>query len=181
VPLRVLCPGEHTTATLLYRLFHPEEGEVEQVVFSEIMPALARGDADRGVCIHEGRFTYTRHGLALVEDLGERWERATGAPLPLGGILARGDLGHGVAERVQEVVEDSIRWALAHRDRTLPTMRRHAQEFDDDILWRHVELYVNEWTVNLGETGAQALATFADLARAHGVVPPDAPVLEVVG
>jgi len=170
-PARVLAPGEHTTAALLYRLFHPGAGELEHVVFSDIMPALASGAADLGVCIHEGRFTYEEHGLELVEDLGATWERATSAPLPLGGIVARKRLGEELLRRVQAVVRDSLEYGLAHRAEALETMRRHAQEASDDVLYAHVDLYVNEWTRDLGTEGRRALAALAERAAAAGILP----------
>ena len=176
---RVLCPGEHTTAALLYRLFHAEEGALEQVVFSEIMPALETGAADFGVCIHEGRFTWREHGLALVEDLGEVWERATSTPLPLGGILARRGLGDETIRTVIGVLRDSLAYALANRDDTIATMRRHAQELTDDVLFKHVDLYVNEWTEDLGPSGRAALQMLSRQAEGVGLVPRGAPPLRV--
>ena len=122
-------------------------------------PSLRDGSADLGVCIHEARFTWREQGLALVEDLGETWERATGAPLPLGGLVARTDLGEELTRSVARAVADSVRWAREHRDACLPTMRRHAQEADDAVLWGHVELYVNDWTQDLGREGRRALRT----------------------
>ena len=166
---RVLCPGAHTTATLLYRLFHAGEGVLDQVVFAEIMPALETGTADFGVCIHEGRFTWQQHGLALVEDLGEVWERTTSTPLPLGGILARHRLGGPRIQAVTDVLRDSLAYALSHRDETVPTMRRHAQELTDDVLFKHVDLYVNEWTTDLGDTGRTALRMLSRQATRVGV------------
>lgn len=166
---RVLCPGRWTTATLLWRLFHPEPVELEQRVFSDILPALESGAADFGVCIHEARFTWRAHGLELVEDLGERWERATGAALPLGGIVARTDLGPEVLAEVAGLVRRSLDWGLAHRAACLPTMRRHAQEQADDVLWAHVETYVNAWTRELGDEGRRALAALEARARAAGL------------
>jgi 1,4-dihydroxy-6-naphthoate synthase len=168
-PLRVLAPGEHTTAALLYRLFHDEA--LEHVVFSDIMPALTSGAADLGVCIHEGRFTYQEHGLELVEDLGETWERATSAPLPLGGIVGRKRLGEEVLQRVQAVIRDSLDYGLAHRRETLESMRAHAQEASDDVLFAHVDLYVNEWTRDLGAEGRRALAALSEQAAAARIVP----------
>lgn len=165
-----LCPGEETTATLLFRMFHPGTTRVRQVVFSEIMPALARREADFGVCIHEGRFTWEAEGLHLVEDLGVRWETETGQPLPLGGLIARRRLGPELLQTIQDVIRESIGHALADPDGALPTMRRYAQEFDDDVLMRHVELYVNRWTESLGETGAAALAELSRRARETGLV-----------
>lgn len=162
-----LCPGEHTTAALLFRMFYPESTRIEQVVFSDIMPRLIDGTADFGVCIHEGRFTWQDHGLGLVEDLGARWEQETHCPLPLGGILASRSLGESVVEKVQAVVRDSLLWANAHPVKPLASMRKYAQEFNDDVLMQHVELYVNDWTIGLGEVGQQALDELAK--RAHRV------------
>jgi len=164
-----LCPGRLTTAALLFELFHPGTTRVEHVVFSEIMPRLSAGIADFGVCIHEGRFTWQRHGLGLVEDLGARWEEESRCPLPLGGLVADRNLPRETIATVQAVVRDSLQFALATPAAALPTMRAHAQEFDDDVLMRHVDLYVNEWTEDLGETGARALDEFSARARAVGI------------
>ena len=152
-----LCPGRHTTAALLFDLFHPHTTRVEQVVFSEIMPRLQARTADFGVCIHEGRFTWQTHGLALVEDLGTRWETETGCPLPLGGIVASCRLPDATIGAVQRVIHESLLFALRDREAPLPTVRRHAREFDDRVLMQHVELYVNDRTIDLGSTGARAL------------------------
>lgn len=165
----VLAPGEHTTATLLWRIFHPGEGPLEQVVFSEIMPALERGDARLGVCIHEGRFTYQAHGLELAEDLGRRWEEATSLPLPLGGIVARRRLGDDVITALTDAVRESLAYARAHADEALLTMRHHAQEDSDDVLWKHVELYVTDETASLSTHGRAALEELARRARAAGL------------
>lgn len=167
-PRRVLAPGAGTTATLLLRALHPELCAPEilhQVPFHEILPALARGAADAGVAIHEGRFTFAQHGLTLREDLGASWERLTGHPVPLGGLLARRDLGAPVHAALARALADSLAFARRAPQAALPTMRRHAQEFEDDVLWRHVELYVNERTADLGEPGRAALD---ELARRTG-------------
>ncbi len=163
-----LCPGEHTTATLLFELFHPRTTRIEQTVFSDIMPRLTAGTTDFGVCIHEGRFTWQAQGLHLVEDLGSRWEAETGSPLPLGGIVASRRLPAEVTTAVQRVIHDSLALALADPAAPLPTMRAHAQEFDDGVLRQHVELYVNEWTVDLGDTGRRALDALSTRAAAVG-------------
>lgn len=166
-----LCPGEHTTAALLFKLFYPDSTQVLHTVFSEIMPALQRGEADFGVCIHEGRFTWQEQGLSRVEDLGTRWESETGCPLPLGGIVGRKRLGDNLLARVQAVIHDSIQYGLAHPEDTYPTMREHAQEFDDHVLMQHVDLYVNQWTVDLGEEGHRALNELSRRSSAVGLVP----------
>jgi len=164
-----LCPGEQTTASLLFAMFYPGTTRVEQVVFSEIMPRLKAGRADFGVCIHEGRFTWQAGGLSLVEDLGTRWERETACPLPLGGIVASRRLPMATAIAVQRVILDSLELALAKPAAALPTMRAHAQEFDDAVLMQHVDLYVNDYTRDLGEVGRRALAALCERTAAAGL------------
>lgn len=179
-----LCPGELTTATMLFKLFYglalsSNLIEIDHCVFSEIMPALKSKTADFGVCIHEGRFTWQQEGLFLVEDLGTRWETETKSPLPLGGIVARRDLPASTIETVQSVIQRSIKYGLANRDETLPTMRRYAQEFSDEVLMSHVDLYVNQWTVDLGDVGNKALQMLAKKAKECGLVFGHTPALEI--
>ena len=176
----VLCPGEHTTATMLYKLFYPGVGDIRQVVFSEIMPALQQGTADLGVCIHEGRFTWQRQGLQRVADLGTLWEERTNTPLPLGGIVGRRALGNETLAKIQAVIHDSVRYGLQHRAETLPTMKRYAQELEEEVIYAHVDLYVNDWTVALGEVGQQALDRLHTLALAAGMVPEGQEKLEII-
>ena len=164
-----LCPGEHTTAALLFALFHSQTTRIEQCVFSEIMPRLQASKADFGVCIHEGRFTWQQQNLFRVEDLGERWEAATDTPLPLGGLVARQKLPDAVISRVQQVIRESLEHSLADPENAIETMRRYAQEMDDRVLMRHVELYVNEWTRDLGQTGRAALDKLSQMARSVGI------------
>jgi 1,4-dihydroxy-6-naphthoate synthase len=177
---RVLCPGPTTTATLLYRSLHRGQGELDHAVFSDIGPALRRGDADLGVLIHEGRLTYRRDGLHLIEDLGDSFERLARAPLPLGGILARLTLADGVA-RVAAVLRDSIAYAWANPDEVLVTIRRYAQELDEDVIWPYVKLYVNDHTVDLGDDGVRALETLERTARAADALPDGTPKLRILG
>lgn len=179
-----LCPGEMTTAAMLFRMFYADaiavqKTRIEHVVFSDIMPALQQQRADFGVCIHEGRFTWKDEGLFLVQDLGSRWEGETGSPLPLGGILASRSLSPHSISAVQSVIRDSIEYGLANRDETLPTMRKYAQELSDDVLLNHVNLYVNDWTISLGETGRQALNTLSQMAEKCGLVEPGSATLEI--
>ena len=178
-PSRVLCPGEHTTATLLYRLFHADEGEQVQVVFSAIMPSLEAGTAEFGVCIHEGRFTWQAHDLALVEDFGAVWNDVTSVPLPLGGILARHRLGIETIATVTAVLRDSLAYGLTHRNETVATMRRYAQALSDEVMFKHVELYVNDWTVDLGDTGREAIGTLSGQAAKVDLFPLGMPPLTV--
>lgn len=157
------CPGKHTTATLLYKLFYPQRGRLSQMIFSDIMPKLLSQKIDFGVCIHEGRFTYQDEGLGCVADLGTLWEQKTQLPLPLGGILVRKRLGAEKMSRVQRLVRQSIEYGLAHRDETVATMSQHAQEFSEEVLFAHVDTYVNDWTLELGELGEKSLQQLAQL------------------
>jgi 1,4-dihydroxy-6-naphthoate synthase len=174
-----LCPGKHTTAMLLFQLFYSDTTQIEQALFSDIMPRLHQRTADFGVCIHEGRFTWKQAGLHLVEDLGTRWEKETSCPLPLGGILASRSLPADVILLVQRVVQDSIRYGFDHRLETASTMRYYAQEFNDEVLFQHVDLYVNDWTIDLGLDGQRALDELSHRAAAIGLVPSQAHRLEV--
>ncbi|MDZ4850763.1 MAG: 1,4-dihydroxy-6-naphthoate synthase [Pirellulaceae bacterium] len=175
-----LCPGKLTTAALLFSLFYSQTTTIEHTVFSDIMPRLRARTADFGVCIHEGRFTFQKEGLNLVEDLGTRWEQETHCPLPLGGILARRSLGPDLLQKIQLVIQDSIKLAIAEPELTLPTMRHYAQSFDDEVLMKHVKLYVNEWTVHLGELGRDALQELSRRAAATGLIHPRSRALEIL-
>jgi 5,8-dihydroxy-2-naphthoate synthase len=178
---RVLCPGKTTTATLLYHCLHPHQGTLSQAVFTDIGPALLRGDADLGVLIHEGRLTYQRDGLTLVEDLGTSFERLADAPVPLGGILADRALAEGTAAEFASLLRESIAYGWAHRDEALVTIRRYAQEMDESVIWPYVELYVNDHTVDLGPEGARALRVLEQTGRAAGLFAGELPPLTVVG
>jgi 1,4-dihydroxy-6-naphthoate synthase len=150
-------------------LFYGPHQTVKQTLFSEIMPMLKSGSAEFGVCIHEGRFTWQTQGLSLVEDLGTRWERETSKPLPLGGILARRKVGCETIAKIQATIRDSIEFGLANREQTLTTMRRYAQEFEDAVLFKHVDLYINHWTIDLGDDGEEALQLLSEKAHEAGI------------
>src|SRR5712671_2331202 len=144
----VAIPGTLTTAALLVRLFAPELGDAHITVmpFDRIMPAVCEGKVDAGVIIHESRFTYQRHGLTQIVDLGEWWERETGHAIPLGGILMRRDLGDELIWRTERALTASVDHAHAHPADVWPTIRRHAQEMEDDVMRQHIALYVNDFT-----------------------------------
>jgi 1,4-dihydroxy-6-naphthoate synthase len=150
---------------MLFRYFFPEASSVSHVVFSDIMPSLERGEADYGVVIHEGRFTYKERGLACVADLGALWEERFSAPLPLGCIVADKSLPVEHRKAFDAAVRQSIEYAYANRSETLPTMKRYAQELSDEVVWKHVELYVNQWSLDLGEEGRRAFDTFTRVAN----------------
>lgn len=162
---RVALPGRDTTARLLFSLAFPGAAHERFLVFSEIEDAVLRGDVDAGVLIHESRFTYEAKGLVRLLDLGEHWERETGAPIPLGGIVARRSLGGAVRREIERLVRRSVEHALARRPAVSEWVRRHAQEMDEAVMRRHIDLYVNAFSVDLGEEGRRAVATLLDVHR----------------
>lgn len=171
---RVAIPGEATTANLLLRIFGPAELQRVTMRFDRIMPALAAGEVDAGLVIHESRFTYPEHGLALVADLGERWEAATGLPLPLGVIVARRELPAATIHAVEQGLRASVEAAWAEPAASRPYVRAHAQELDEDVCRRHIELYVNAFSATLGDEGRRAIDVLVERMREVGAMPVDA-------
>jgi 1,4-dihydroxy-6-naphthoate synthase len=171
----VAIPGRETTAHLLFSLAYPKATNKRFFVFSAIEEAVLAGEVEAGVIIHEGRFTYENKGLIKVQDLGEYWERTTGAPIPLGGIVARRSLDPGVVRAVDALVRASLEHALSRRPALSPWVRAHAQEMDEAVMRKHIDLYVNEFSLALGDAGRRAVRTLLDVhARAGGApLPPD--------
>ena len=172
--MTVAIPGRDTTAHLLFSLAYPAAARKRFLVFSAIEAAVLRGEVDAGVIIHEGRFTYAAKGLERVQDLGEFWEETTGAPIPLGGIVARRALPVAVRRELDRLVRASVEHALARRPAVSGWVRAHAQEMDEAVMRRHIELYVNELSVALGDAGRRAVRT---LLEVHARANPGAPAL----
>jgi 1,4-dihydroxy-6-naphthoate synthase len=179
---RIAIPGRNTTANLLLRLFAPQADAGVEVVYSDIMPAVARGEFEAGLIIHESRFTYPQHGLQRVADLGEWWEQTTGLPIPLGGIMARRDLGEETIRRIDDAVRRSVEHAFSHPEASRPYVRAHAQELDDAVTQQHIDLYVNRFSIDVGDEGERAIRALFARAAAVGIVPADhaAPFLDPV-
>lgn len=154
---RVASPGLNTTANALLMRYFPQVEEVVPMLFSEIAAAVERGDVDAGVLIHEGRFVYGKRRLVLVADLGKLWERETSLPLPLGAIVIRRDLLETVKRRFERLLAESVRYAMDHPSLSRGFVRSHAQELDDDVINKHIALFVNDYTVSLGDEGRRAV------------------------
>lgn len=169
--LRVAVPGANTTALLLLRLALGGSCTLVPMRFERIMPAVARGACDGGLVIHESRFTYASHGLRAVADLGTWWEGATGLPIPLAVIAARRDLGPGVAESLATMLRESVQHAFAHPADTRGFVRAHSQELSDDVCDRHIALYVNQFSIDLGEAGRAAVRELIARGRTAGLLP----------
>jgi 1,4-dihydroxy-6-naphthoate synthase len=168
----IAVPGERTTAHLLMRLWAAgaPPARVEIVPFNEIMPGVAAGRFDAGLVIHEARFTYPRHGLRPLIDLGQWWETETGLPIPLGAILANRETVDPAEAATW--IRASVRQALADPEATQEYVLSHAQEIDPKVVSQHIELYVNQFTENLGEEGYAAVETLLARAAHAGLVPP---------
>lgn len=167
----VATPGGLTTATLLLGLWRAEDTETVELRYDRIMPAVAAGDVDAGLIIHESRFTYEDHGLVRHEDLGAWWERETGRPIPLGGIAIRRDLGTDVADHVGAAIRRSVRHAWAHPEESAGYVAAHAHEMSAAVRDRHIELYVNAFTEDVGSEGREAVAELARRAAERGIAP----------
>lgn len=154
---RIAVPGEHTTANALVMRLFPEIEERVPMLFSDIAEAVERGDYDGGVLIHEGRFVYHRRNLELVADLGLEWEGRMQLPLPLGSIVARRSLGAETVALVEEVLRESISYAFAHPEVSREFIKAHAQEMEDDVIDRHIALFVNDFSLSLGAEGRRAV------------------------
>lgn len=163
--LPVAIPGRNTTANLLLDFFAPELGRREEMVFHEIMPPVLEGRAIAGLIIHENRFTYQDLGLKCVQDLGEYWENQTKLPIPLGAIIAKKRLGTEVLEKLGRIMQRSVAYAFAHPEASQPFVREHAQEMEPEVMKSHINLYVNEYSLNLGKTGHDAVEKLLSLAQ----------------
>jgi len=168
--LRIAIPGVYTTATFLLGLAFPEARNKTPLLFSAIEPALLNDEFDAGLIIHENRFTYQAKGLKKIIDLGEFWDAETGAPIPLGGIVVRRGLPDAVKHAVNRVLRSSVEYAFAHREASLPFVREHAQEMSEDVMYRHIDLYVNEYSVDLGSEGRRAVQLLFERAQAAGII-----------
>jgi 1,4-dihydroxy-6-naphthoate synthase len=168
---RVAVPGRYTTACLLLRLFDPELDNILFLPFHEIMGAVASGQVDAGVIIHESRFTYPEYGLTRLLDLGEWWEKETGHPIPLGGIVAKRSLGEEAVAAIDRMLRASVEYGFAHPAEANAYIRAHSQEMSEEVCAAHIKLYVNSFSLNLGSEGEAAVTTLLSRAEAAGLVP----------
>ena len=167
----IAVPGRYTTALLLLRLFDPGLHNFIEMPFHEIMDAVLSGNADAGLIIHESRFTYQGFGLHKLLDLGEWWENETGLPIPLGGIVARRALGKKVVSAVERALGDGVEYARSHPDEAARYIGEHAQEMSSEVCAAHIDLYVNDFSADLGDEGVQAIRCLMERAEQAGIIP----------
>jgi 5,8-dihydroxy-2-naphthoate synthase len=168
---RIAVPGTLTTAFLTLRLLLPDCFTYEVLPFDCILDAVAEGRFDAGLIIHEGQLTFQNQGLHLVVDLGVWWQEKTGLPLPLGGNVVRRDLGLPTMRTISRLLKESIRYSLDHRDAALQYALQYARDMDKSLADRFVGMYVNEWTLDYGERGREAVRRLLSEGHRAGVIP----------
>jgi 1,4-dihydroxy-6-naphthoate synthase len=168
--VRVAVPGNMTTAFLALRLL-VGDFPYEVVPFDQIIPAVAGGQFDAGLIIHEGQLTFANQGLHLVVDLGVWWQERTGLPLPLGGNVVRRDLGPDTIRLISRLLKESISYSLIHRDEALTYALQYARDMDRTLADRFVGMYVNDWTLDYGPRGRQAVRRLLDEGHRAGIIP----------
>ncbi|RQO78497.1 1,4-dihydroxy-6-naphthoate synthase [Pedobacter sp. KBW01] len=169
--LKVGIPGKYTTANFLLGIAYPELQNKQELVFSEIESALLEEKIDLGLIIHENRFTYQDKGLNKIIDLGDYWEKLTGCAIPLGGIVVNRNLDRDVQLKVNRLIRQSVEYAFTHPKSSIDFIRGHAQAMEESVMYKHIELYVNKYSINLGEEGRKAVDTLFKLAQERGIIP----------
>ena len=154
---KIAIPGKYTTANLLLSISNPEYSNKSEIIFSEIEDEVLLGNFDAGLIIHENRFTYKQKGLEKAKDLGDFWEQETGLPLPLGGIVVKREFSFEIQKKIDRVLRKSIEYAFKNRDSSLDFVKSHAQEMDAKVIQSHINLYVNDFSVDLGVRGRKAI------------------------
>ncbi len=153
----VAVPGENTTANMLFSLAYPQATNKKFMLFSDIENAVINKEVDCGVIIHENRFTYQQKGLKKIKDLGEYWEETTKNPIPLGGIIAKRSLDKNIILQVDQLIRESIEYAFRNYPLVTDYVRAHSQEMDENVMRQHIDLYVNNYSISLGEEGRSAV------------------------
>lgn len=166
----VAIPGKYTTANLLFSIAFPNVKEKKEYLFSDIEEAILDGEVDAGLIIHENRFTYEKRGLRKIIDLGEDWEEKTQNPIPLGGIVIHRKFDNEIHEKVNRVLKRSVEFAFENSNAAYLFIKNHAQELNDEVIQKHIDLYVNNFTVDLGEKGRSAVNTLYERAKTEKIL-----------
>ncbi len=167
----IAIPGRFTTANLLLQLMTGGHDKVREMRFDKIVDAVASGGVAGGLIIHETRFTYQEKGLIPLVDLGQWWEDTIGQPTPLGGIIARRNLGESAIRRLDEMIRESILYARKHPEASKRFIKEHAQELSDEVINSHIDLYVNDFSVGLGKEGRTAVESLFRAGELLSIIP----------
>lgn len=169
--LKVGIPGKYTTANFLLGIAYPQLQNKTEMVFSEIESALLNNEIDLGLIIHENRFTYQDKGLRKILDLGDYWEQLTGCAIPLGGIVINRKISPETQLKVNRLLRKSVEYAFANPKSCIEFIKQHAQEMDETVMYKHIELYVNKYSIDLGSEGKKAIDTMFALAKERNLIP----------
>lgn len=167
----IAIPGKYTTANFLLNLAYPEAQHKQELLFSAIEGAVLNEQVDAGLIIHENRFTYQEKGLVKIVDLGEFWEKTTGHPIPLGGIVIKRALALEVQQKVDRVLARSVQYSFDHPESSKAYVSAHAQEMEEEVMYQHIDLYVNQYSLDLGEKGKGAVQELFDRAAEKAIIP----------
>ncbi|ETZ19516.1 menaquinone biosynthesis family protein [Pedobacter sp. V48] len=170
--LKVGIPGKYTTANFLLGIAFPHLVDKQEMIFSEIESALINNKIDVGLIIHENRFTYFDKGLHKIIDLGSYWEQLTGCAIPLGGIVINRNLDREIQEKVNRLLRKSVEFAFANPKSGIGFIKEHAQEMSEEVMYKHIELYVNKYSIDLGIEGRKAIDVLFKLAIEKGLIQP---------
>lgn len=169
--LKIAIPGKYTTANFLLGVAYPQLRDKREMIFSEIENALLNDEIDLGLIIHENRFTYQDKGLYKLMDLGQFWEELTQCAIPLGGIVVNRNLPVEIQLKVDKLLKKSVQYAFANPKSSVSFIKQHAQEMDEAVMYKHIELYVNKYSVELGTEGKKAIDTLFEMAIKNNVIP----------
>jgi 1,4-dihydroxy-6-naphthoate synthase len=161
--ISIAIPGENTTAHMLFSYAFPSATNKQFLVFNEIENAVLNGKADAGVIIHENRFTYHDKGLVKLMDLGEYWEKQTSAPIPLGGIIVKKEIDKDVQLKLNRLIKNSVEYSFKNYPAISSYISEHSQEMSEDVMRKHIDLYVNNFSIDLGEEGKKAVNKFLEV------------------
>lgn len=170
--LRIAIPGEETTANLLLGIFYPQATKKTAFLFSDIADLVVQGEQDAGLLIHESRFTYKKKGLIALDDLGAKWEAHEHLPIPLGGIAIKRSMPAEVITLVNELIRQSIEYAMQHPDVVAPAIHHYAQEKDKTVIQQHISMFVNNFSLSLGALGRESISRLFFRAREAALIPP---------
>jgi 1,4-dihydroxy-6-naphthoate synthase len=169
--VRIAIPGKFTTANLLFSIAWPEALKKNEYLFSDIENAILNDEADAGLIIHETRFTYYKRGLQKIEDMGEYWEHLTGLPIPLGAIVVNRNIPEEIALKVNRIIRRSLEYAYKDSFACYDFVAGNAKDMTSTVMNNHIKLYVNDYTINLGEKGRKAINELFRIAVEKGVIP----------
>lgn len=168
---KIAIPGLETTANMLFTIAFPDAINKKVYLFSDIEDAILSNEVDAGLIIHENRFTYESKGLRKIIDLGEYWENLTHLPIPLGGIAIKRSLPAKIKTKVNQIMRASVEYAFAFPKQTYPYVRKYAQSMEEDVMFKHIQLYVNQYSIDLGEKGQRAIKELYDRTYALNLIP----------